>query len=100
MREPASAPRPADPGSGLRRETGVLFVDDGSTDATLQTLRELDRDDTGWRLVLFAQFRQEIAIAAGMDAARGRGAVIMAPIFSIRRRRSRISSRMARGLSG
>jgi glycosyltransferase involved in cell wall biosynthesis len=56
----------------------ILFIDDGSTDATLQTLRELNREDDRLRALSFSRnFGKEIAIAAGVDAARGRGAVIM-----------------------
>ena len=78
MREPAPARRPAHPGAGLRRSFEILFIDDGSSDATLQTLRELNRDDNRLRALSFSRnFGKEIAIAAGVDAARGRGAVIM-----------------------
>jgi glycosyltransferase involved in cell wall biosynthesis len=56
----------------------ILFIDDGSTDATLATLREMNREDDRLRAVSFSRnFGKEIAIAAGVDAARGRGAVIM-----------------------
>jgi glycosyltransferase involved in cell wall biosynthesis len=56
----------------------VLFIDDGSDDATLQTLRELSHADQRLRALSFSRnFGKEIAIAAGVDAARGRGALIM-----------------------
>jgi glycosyltransferase involved in cell wall biosynthesis len=56
----------------------ILFVDDGSRDATLATLRDINRADPRVRAVSFSRnFGKEIAIAAGVDAARGRGAVIM-----------------------
>jgi glycosyltransferase involved in cell wall biosynthesis len=56
----------------------ILFIDDGSSDATLATLREMNREDDRLRALSFSRnFGKEIAIAAGVDAARGRGAVIM-----------------------
>ncbi len=56
----------------------ILFIDDGSTDATLDALRDLHREDPRVRGLSFSRnFGKEIAIAAGVDAARGRGAVIM-----------------------
>lgn len=56
----------------------ILFVDDGSHDATLTTLRDINRADPRVRALSFSRnFGKEIAIAAGVDAARGRGAVIM-----------------------
>ena len=49
----------------------ILFIDDGSSDATLQTLREMNRDDKRLRALSFSRnFGKEIAIAAGVDAAR------------------------------
>ncbi len=56
----------------------ILFIDDGSHDATLTVLREINRADPRVRALSFSRnFGKEIAIAAGVDAARGRGAVIM-----------------------
>jgi glycosyltransferase involved in cell wall biosynthesis len=56
----------------------ILFVDDGSRDATLAVLREINRADPRVRALSFSRnFGKEVAIAAGVDAARGRGAVIM-----------------------
>jgi glycosyltransferase involved in cell wall biosynthesis len=56
----------------------ILFIDDGSQDATLQTLREISQADKRVRALSFSRnFGKEIAIAAGVDVARGRGAVIM-----------------------
>ena len=55
----------------------ILFVDDGSNDATLQTLRELNRDDNRLRALSFSRnFGKEIALAAGpRPCARGRAVV-------------------------
>ena len=56
----------------------IVFVDDGSHDATLQTLREMNQADKSLRVLSFSRnFGKEVAIAAGVDAALGRCAVIM-----------------------
>ncbi len=56
----------------------IVFVDDGSSDATLATLRDLNASDQRIRAVSFSRnFGKEIAIAAGLDHANGAGVVIM-----------------------
>ncbi len=56
----------------------VIFVDDGSNDDTMAALRALNAADPRLRGLSFSRnFGKEVAIAAGVDAARGRGAVIM-----------------------
>jgi glycosyltransferase involved in cell wall biosynthesis len=56
----------------------ILFIDDGSKDATLATLREINNVDERVCALSFSRnFGKEIAIAAGVDAARGRCAIIM-----------------------
>jgi glycosyltransferase involved in cell wall biosynthesis len=56
----------------------IIFVDDGSSDDTVATLRDLNASDLRLRAISFSRnFGKEVAIAAGVDAARGRGAVIM-----------------------
>jgi glycosyltransferase involved in cell wall biosynthesis len=56
----------------------VIFVDDGSTDDTLNQLRAAHRADRRVRaLSLSRNFGKEIAIAAGLDHARGAAAVII-----------------------
>ncbi len=56
----------------------VLFVDDGSSDATMETLRRVHAQDKRCRAVSFSRnFGKEIAIAAGLDHARGRAVVII-----------------------
>ena len=54
------------------------MIDDGSRDETLQTLRELNAADPRFSALSFSRnFGKEIAIAAGLDAARGRAVVVM-----------------------
>jgi len=56
----------------------IVCVDDGSRDATLATLRELHAQDSRVRAVSFSRnFGKEVAIAAGLDHARGNAVVIM-----------------------
>lgn len=56
----------------------VVFVDDGSHDESLAELRALCAGEARFRALSFSRnFGKEIAIAAGLDEARGRAAVIM-----------------------
>ena len=56
----------------------VLLVDDGSTDATPVLLAELERRDDRFRAVrLSRNFGHQVAITAGLDAARGAAIVVM-----------------------
>ncbi len=56
----------------------VIFIDDGSSDDTLPVLRALAAGDSRVKALSFSRnFGKEIAIAAGVDAALGRAAVIM-----------------------
>src|SRR2546423_4914729 len=56
----------------------VLLVDDGSTDATPALLVELERRDSRFRAMrLSRNFGHQIAITAGLDAARGAAIVVM-----------------------
>lgn len=65
----------------LDRETSgweVIFVDDGSADDSLAVIRDLNAEDPRLRAVSFSRnFGKEIAIAAGLDHARGRAVAIM-----------------------
>jgi glycosyltransferase involved in cell wall biosynthesis len=56
----------------------LIFVDDGSQDRTRELLRNYAAVDTRIRLILFARnFGHQIAVTAGMDAARGDAVVLM-----------------------
>lgn len=56
----------------------IVFIDDGSSDATFETLRDLAQADPTIRAISFSRnFGKEIAIAAGLDEARGAAAIIM-----------------------
>ncbi|MFO1102137.1 MAG: glycosyltransferase family 2 protein [Methylocystis sp.] len=56
----------------------AIFVDDGSADESLDILRELCAEEPRFcALALSRNFGKEVAIAAGLDHARGRAVVIM-----------------------
>lgn len=56
----------------------VIFVDDGSSDATLEAVKAENARDERVRAVSFSRnFGKEIAIAAGLDHAAGKAVVIM-----------------------
>src|SRR4051794_26057826 len=57
----------------LRRSAEIVYVDDGSSDRSLEILRELAAMDPRVRVVaLRRNYGQTAAMAAGIDAARGR----------------------------
>jgi polyisoprenyl-phosphate glycosyltransferase len=56
----------------------IVLVDDGSTDGTWETLRELAARDEHLRLLrLSRNFGHQIALTAGLDAARGEAVVLI-----------------------
>src|SRR3954464_11885971 len=62
--------------NGLSHE--IIFVDDGSSDATLGKLNQLMASDSAIRVLsLSRNFGHQIALAAGLDAAVGDAVVLM-----------------------
>lgn len=56
----------------------LIFVDDGSADRTMEILRELAKKDDTVRVLSFSRnFGHQLAVTAGMDAAKGDALVII-----------------------
>ncbi|GAC1330652.1 MAG: glycosyltransferase family 2 protein [Beijerinckiaceae bacterium] len=63
---------------GLTSGFQIIFVDDGSSDGTLDLLRAIHMADPRIEAISFSRnFGKEIAIAAGLDHAAGKAAIIM-----------------------
>lgn len=75
---PTLIDRLADLANALDGEVEVIFVDDGSTDSSLDIiLTERDNDPRIKALSFSRNFGHQIAITAGMDLARGQAIVVM-----------------------
>jgi len=56
----------------------ILYVDDGSSDATLQILRKLQDSDPRVRVIAFSRnFGHQVAVTAGLEHARGDAVAII-----------------------
>ncbi len=59
--------------AALGRSAEIIYVDDGSSDASLEALREIAGQDARVRVIaLRRNYGQTAAMSAGIDAARGR----------------------------
>jgi len=64
--------------TGLNAATEVILVDDGSKDQSVELIRKICQNDPRFKLLQFARnFGHQIAITAGMDAAKGEAIIIM-----------------------
>jgi dolichol-phosphate mannosyltransferase len=62
----------------LKYQFEFVFVDDGSTDESLESLQQLTGKDERVRVLEFARnFGKEAAVSAGLDAAWGKAAIIL-----------------------
>jgi dolichol-phosphate mannosyltransferase len=62
----------------LKEPWELVWVDDGSSDGSTDRIRELARQDTRVRPVIFARnFGHQIAVTAGLDFSRGQAVIIM-----------------------
>ena len=60
----------------LARSFEILFIDDGSSDTTLDVIRKANAADPRIRgISLSRNFGKEAALSAGLDAARGKAVV-------------------------
>ena len=63
---------------GNKLNCEVVFVNDGSRDGTLGKAKEICRNDPRFKLLSFSRnFGHQLAVTAGMDAARGDAVVII-----------------------
>ncbi len=75
---PALAERLRHLSAELPELTEVIFVDDGSRDASFALLREMVDRQTGWRLISFSRnFGQQAAMLAGIQHATTDAVVVM-----------------------
>jgi polyisoprenyl-phosphate glycosyltransferase len=75
---PQLATRLAETLEGVGSEWEVILVDDGSTDATYGLAVELHGRDPRFKVIRFSRgFGHQVALSAGLDAARGEAVVTM-----------------------
>jgi len=56
----------------------IIFVDDGSTDGSLKTMRKFQEADPGVKIISFSRnFGHQVAITAGTDYASGSAVIVM-----------------------
>ncbi len=64
--------------SSIKKNCEIIFIDDGSTDGTFDTLKGIQCDDSRvWVIQLRRNFGQAAAFSAGFDMARGDAIVTM-----------------------
>jgi len=64
--------------NGIKLNFEIVFVDDGSTDQSIESLNEIGRSDKRVMVVELARnFGHQVAITAGLDYARGRAVAVM-----------------------
>lgn len=62
----------------LPYEYEIIYVDDGSSDATPEKLREIARKDERVKVLFFSRnFGHQLAVTAGMDAAKGDALIVI-----------------------
>jgi dolichol-phosphate mannosyltransferase len=62
----------------LTLSSEVVYVDDGSTDGSLDLLRKMHAEDPSVRVLSFSRnFGHQVAVTAGIEHARGRGVVVI-----------------------
>lgn len=63
---------------GLNLSWELLLVDDGSTDGSTELIRQLAKEDSRVRALIFARnFGHQLAVTAGLDHCSGRAAIII-----------------------
>ena len=64
--------------SGIEMDYEIIFVDDGSTDDSVNLIKALNQSNHNVKLVQFSKnFGHQIALTAGLDYARGQVVVVM-----------------------